>query len=786
MPIRPPALDDRSYNDLVAELVARIPAHAPEWTNPAPGDPGRTLIELFSWLGDALLYRANLIPERQRLAFLRLLGQPLKPARPARGLVTLALKEKEIGPVQLDHRATLTGPVNFESLSEITVLPLTGQFYFKRPVAVETLEPGLEEALASFHNASDGINPYITTPIFAGGTPETDGFDVITETLDRALWLALLAPKAQAPLTQPDANKNALKGLTKDGAGLILNVGFVPALPDVDPLAPVSARTSIPHVWEITAKTSAEEVSASHPWQPEYLAMDRIADSTGGLIRPGVVRLRFPNPDLIYGPTNDLQVDPDAGVGDRPPRLDDLAAAARLVAWIRMRRNPAVPDSPAPVFVQQPDAQMVLTGSLTQPAAVVSSGELAHLRLSWLGFNALEIEQLTTRSNQIFAQSDGTADQGFMLPATSVEPATFNLQVESVSGWENWTRIEDLSALDWDAAASRDARVFQLDPEAGTVLFGDAVRGRIPGAGMRIAFTQMQAGGGRAGNLPPGTLKKIGPPAQNGRATASDKIVVFQPLELTGGEDAEELAMAEKRIPTFIRNRDRAVTADDYKVLAGQTPGVNVGRTEMLPLFKPQQRLFNVPGVVSVMVLPQADLGEPPNPRADRPFLEAVHAWLEPRRPLATELYVIGCEYVPVSVSVGIAVREESQPDETFQQIKDELRKLLWPLTGGGFDAQGWPLGRRLTNRELMVEVARVAGVDEVAGLNLFQRLNGVWQQVPEDGTHHEQILLLSPWQLPELLNVTAVIGDSAPNKLELPAVVPVNAIAVPVVPPLC
>ena len=92
MPIRPPALDDRSFEDLVNELVARIPAHTPEWTNPRPGDPGRTLIELFAWLGDALLYRANLIPERQRLAFLRLLGAPLRPARPARGMVTVSLR----------------------------------------------------------------------------------------------------------------------------------------------------------------------------------------------------------------------------------------------------------------------------------------------------------------------------------------------------------------------------------------------------------------------------------------------------------------------------------------------------------------------------------------------------------------------------------------------------------------------------------------------------------------------------------------------------------------------
>ena len=64
----------------VNELVARIPAHTPEWTNPRPGDPGHTLIDLFAWLGDALLYRANLIPERQRLAFLRLLGQQMRPA----------------------------------------------------------------------------------------------------------------------------------------------------------------------------------------------------------------------------------------------------------------------------------------------------------------------------------------------------------------------------------------------------------------------------------------------------------------------------------------------------------------------------------------------------------------------------------------------------------------------------------------------------------------------------------------------------------------------------------
>src|SRR5262249_50728266 len=93
MPIRPPSLDDRTFDDLVDELLARIPAHAPEWTNPRLGDPGRTLIELFAWLADTLLYRANLIPERQRLEFIRLLGVQMRPPVAARGLVSVVLDE---------------------------------------------------------------------------------------------------------------------------------------------------------------------------------------------------------------------------------------------------------------------------------------------------------------------------------------------------------------------------------------------------------------------------------------------------------------------------------------------------------------------------------------------------------------------------------------------------------------------------------------------------------------------------------------------------------------------
>src|SRR6266568_2308896 len=86
-------LDDRSYQQLRDELVQRIPIYAPEWTDHNPSDPGITLLELFAYLGENLLYRFNQIPESTKLAFLKLLQIPMRPAVPSRALITLTTKE---------------------------------------------------------------------------------------------------------------------------------------------------------------------------------------------------------------------------------------------------------------------------------------------------------------------------------------------------------------------------------------------------------------------------------------------------------------------------------------------------------------------------------------------------------------------------------------------------------------------------------------------------------------------------------------------------------------------
>lgn len=801
MPIRPPRLDDRRYEDLVAELVARIPAHTPEWTHARAGDPGRTLIELFAWLGDALLYRANLIPERQRLAFLNLLGEPLRPARPARGLVTVALKESEPpAAVRVRPLAAFSGAVPFEVRDEFTVLPLTAAAFYKRPTAAG--EPGVRDdvlaALQEFHGPRGGqpgrstIRPYVTTPLFTETPPVAAGFDVFADTTDQSLWLALLCPPHAEAVTQANLRANARAALenSETGSPHLLNLGFVPALPSTEPLEPVSTRAAIPHVWEITANTTGQDVDPERRrlWRPEYLALDVLADSTSGLTRSGVLRLGLPRPSQIHAPENDVRLDENAGVGQRPPRLDDERLAARLVAWIRLRPAPGAtpPPDAAPRFAAADSARPNPSGN-----TAANSPTARHLRVVWAGVNVVEIEQRTTRTGVVLGESSGDADQEFALPVTAVEAETLHLQVEEDTGWVTWRRIEDLATLDRAAAASRDARVFQLDAEAGSIRFGDGMRGRIPGRGRRVRAAVLRAGGGAAGNLPAGTLQSV--TAFNPAGTAvGPRLVVQQPLPLTGGAEAESFDEAERRLPARLRHRDRAVAADDYRTLARETPGVAIGRVELLPRFKPQQRFPEVPGVVSVMVLPARPLAPAPNPRADRPLLEAVHAWLDARRPLGTELYVIGCEYLPVAVSVAVTLADGAPHDGTLQAIKDALVRVLWPLPGGGFDQQGWPLGRSLSNRELAVEVARVAGVSEVAGVNLFRRQDttGTWERVGDSRDGREQTLTLAPWQLPELLGVTVVADDAAtgaPLALQgAPEPDDGLAVAVPVVPELC
>lgn len=91
MPLPDPQLDDRRFQDIVNEAKRLIPRYCPEWTDHNVSDPGITLVELFAWLADLLLYRINRVPEKNYLRFMDLLGITLKDAVPAETAITFWL-----------------------------------------------------------------------------------------------------------------------------------------------------------------------------------------------------------------------------------------------------------------------------------------------------------------------------------------------------------------------------------------------------------------------------------------------------------------------------------------------------------------------------------------------------------------------------------------------------------------------------------------------------------------------------------------------------------------------
>src|SRR5882762_6507298 len=195
MPLQIPTIDNRRYQDLLNEALARIPVHNPEWTNFNKSDPGVTLVELFAFLTENLLYRANQIPERNRRKFLQLLGVPLQPSSSAVGLVTFT---NERGPLEtttlnggLEARA---GQVPFRTDEGLDVLPVETRIYFKRKVTNQPAQ--ITDYYKLLYASYQGTPPddaaiqlYETVPLDGR---EGNEVAIGQETTDGSLLIALL------------------------------------------------------------------------------------------------------------------------------------------------------------------------------------------------------------------------------------------------------------------------------------------------------------------------------------------------------------------------------------------------------------------------------------------------------------------------------------------------------------------------------------------------------------------------------------------------------------------
>jgi hypothetical protein len=744
MPLAIPNLDDRNFSQLLAEAQRRIPSFTPEWTNYGlDSDPGNTLIQIFAFLTETLLYRVNRYPDANRLKFLQLLGTPLRPASPASGMVTITNARGPIAPLPLEQGIQVAaGSVGFATASPVNVLPLDTAIYYKKQIAAtdpqyQTYQTQYEAVkLAAEASGSAGTTVqlvfYETVQLPAPTTANpSPSIDLSIDPMDKALYIAVLAP-ANA---QASAVISAIANQT-------LCIGIVPATAGQPaPLQPLRLATkttpSNSLIFEMPANFGVDVGT------PQYVTITPLA-APDVLSAPGIVQLPLPAASAIGAWTF---TDPmSEGTEDFPPKIEDPTISARLLTWVRIRLRP--------------------------PSGANGTSVVPSAKLTWAGINAATVYQAVPVVNEVVGTGSGEPDQSFALANSPVLPSTLTVTVQDRGGQTPasalWGQTESLSS-----AGAADA-VYAIDPEAGTITFGDGIHGARPGAGARI-IASYQYGGGVQGNVGIGAISTSSDPRLQGGYT------IQNPVPTSGGAAGQTVDDAEQNIPLVIRHKDRAVTAQDFADVAMETPGVSINRIDILPLFVPgPPAQDNVAGTVTLMAVPLTDPVNPLWPMPDLTFLNAICAYLDTRRLVTTEIYVRGPDYVPVYVSVGIAVQAGYFPDLVQQSVTAALRNYLSSLRGLGPAGNGWPLRKTLLDKDLEAAVTRVDGVEYVNSLLLgVNNATAITQQS------------FTGLQLPRLDGVSVSEGDPDPLASVLGAVVQpaqpgVSIVPVPVVKTTC
>jgi predicted phage baseplate assembly protein len=120
MPLPAPNLDDRTFDQILSQAKLLIPRYAPAWTNQNESDPGITLMELFAWMTEMVIFRLNQVPNLNYIKFLELLGITLTPSRPAHAELTFTLTSSNVQTVIIPQGTQVSAagvgqPIIFET-----------------------------------------------------------------------------------------------------------------------------------------------------------------------------------------------------------------------------------------------------------------------------------------------------------------------------------------------------------------------------------------------------------------------------------------------------------------------------------------------------------------------------------------------------------------------------------------------------------------------------------------------------------------------------------------------
>lgn len=357
-----------------------------------------------------------------------------------------------------------------------------------------------------------------------------------------------------------------------------------------------------------------------------------------------------------------------------------------------------------------------LRAVVTEPAADVPaysrSPVLTRITASTVGGTVAAIHAVRVES-ELLGPADGGPGQRFTVARRPIlAPSEPVVEVSDGAGWQAWTAVPDF------ADSGRDDPHYVLDRAAGVVEFGPAVRladgsvrayGTVPPEGAMVRIRESWTGGGAAGNVRPDTVTVLA-----GSIPYVSSVTNRRPG--LGGRDGETVDEAKVRAPGLLRTRGRAVTAEDFELIAAEAADA-AARIRCVPPAAPAEP-------VRVLVVPHLGghgAGRVPFPALTPPdaVLARIAEALDRCRLVGVRVVVEPPRYQGITVAARVRPRRGADLEALRDAASDALYRWLHPWLGGP-DGRGWPFGRAVTLGDVHAALVDVAGLDYVEDARLY------------------------------------------------------------------